>query len=253
MTATTVRFNVGGTVFEVAVSTIQSQPEGLLAKMIDGRFQCGKDESGAFFVDRHPRFFDIVLDVHRDNKVYPLTPAFTRERVLAELEFYGLQDFCEDAPIDLSLQATLQIIQEARQRLHHASSDFSKWQQEQKRLGGKMLIEAFARLCLAEAKLEKEVTPTIFTIPPLQLATLAQMPVGANTGIQGVIQPCANAGLTTQIVKLLEESDLKATPGAVLANRVVVGGTFVYINSTFTLEPITSDDTTEPTKPEAGA
>ncbi|KAJ1476538.1 BTB/POZ protein, partial [Baffinella frigidus] len=90
-----VKFNVGGTVFQVAVSTIQSQPEGLLAKMIDGRFKCGKDEGGAFFVDRSPRFFDIVLDVHRDNKVHPLTPEFTRERVLEELEFYGLQDFSE--------------------------------------------------------------------------------------------------------------------------------------------------------------
>jgi hypothetical protein len=46
MSAATVRFNVGGTVSEVAVFTIQSKPEGLLAKMIDGRFQSGKDPSG---------------------------------------------------------------------------------------------------------------------------------------------------------------------------------------------------------------
>ena len=93
MSSTTVKFNVGGSVFEVAVSTIQSQPEALLAKMIDGRFHCGKDESGAYFVDRNPQFFNIVLDVHRDNKFNALILGVTRERVLAELEFYGLQDF----------------------------------------------------------------------------------------------------------------------------------------------------------------
>ena len=54
MSATTARFNVGGTAFEVAVSTIQSQPEGLLAEMIDGRFPSGKDERGAFFCRPSP-------------------------------------------------------------------------------------------------------------------------------------------------------------------------------------------------------
>ena len=42
MPAATVRYNVGGTVSEVSVSTIQSKPEGLLAKMIDGRFLSAK-------------------------------------------------------------------------------------------------------------------------------------------------------------------------------------------------------------------
>jgi len=90
MPAAIVWFDVGGTVFKAALSTIQSQPEGLLAKMIDGRFPCGKEESGAYFIDRSPRFFDIILDVHRDNKLHPLMPGFTRDRVLEELVFYGL-------------------------------------------------------------------------------------------------------------------------------------------------------------------
>ncbi|KAJ1493794.1 BTB/POZ protein [Baffinella frigidus] len=257
MSATNVRFNVGGTVFEVAVSTIQSQPEGLLAKMIDGRFQCGKDASGAFFIDRNHRFFDIVLDVHRDNKVYPLTPLFTRERVLAELEFYGLQDFCEGAPIDLSLQATVQSMQEAMRSLQQASNDFSQWQLDQKRIGNNMLTEGFARLCLAGAQMGKEGSPATLTIPPLQLANLPMTP-----GVQGLIQPCANAGLTREIVKLFGQWDLKATPGAGVASRVVVQGNYVYSSSIFTLEPAKPDvtleeaqldGTLEPAKPAAGA
>jgi len=92
MPPTTAKFNVQGVVFEVAVSVIQSKPEGRLAKMIDGRLRCLKDESGAFFVDRSPELFKIVLDVCRDNRVNPSKPGMTHERILAELEFYGLQD-----------------------------------------------------------------------------------------------------------------------------------------------------------------
>jgi len=44
MSGATVRFNVGGTVSEVAVSTIKSKPDALLAKMIDGRFPSTKDK-----------------------------------------------------------------------------------------------------------------------------------------------------------------------------------------------------------------
>ncbi|KAJ1480662.1 BTB/POZ protein [Baffinella frigidus] len=95
VSADTVKFNVGGTTFEVAVSTIQSQPEGLLAKMIGGKFQSGKDDCGAYFVDRNPQIFNTVLDVHRDNRVHELPPGVTREHVVAELHFYGLNDFAD--------------------------------------------------------------------------------------------------------------------------------------------------------------
>jgi len=94
MSADTVKFNVGGTVFEVARSTIQTFPHALLAKMIDGPFQSGKDGGGAYFVDRNPQMFNIILDVHRDNKVYE-SPMVTSDQVVAELQFYGLHDFAD--------------------------------------------------------------------------------------------------------------------------------------------------------------
>ena len=112
MSPTTAKFNVQGIVFEVAVSAIQSQPEGRLAKMIDGRLRCLRDESGAFLVDRSPEFFKIVLDVHRDNQVCPSKQGMTHERILAELKFYGLQDF-EAVPMELSAGATLQSVGDA--------------------------------------------------------------------------------------------------------------------------------------------
>jgi hypothetical protein len=160
----TAKFNVGGTGFEVAVATIESQPEGLLAKMIDGRFPCGKDEHGAYFIDRNPEFFNIVLDVHRDNKVHPLSPGVTRERVVAELEFYGLQDFEAD-PMDFSGEATLRSVGDA-------TREFRKWQHEHARVGKKMMIEGYARLLLAKADLVDDPRSTTLKICPLGLSSV---------------------------------------------------------------------------------
>ena len=135
MSLPTEKFDVGGTVFKVSVSTIQNHPEGLLAKMIDGRLPCGKDQSGAYFIDRNPEYFNMVLDVHRDNKVYPLSPGMTRERVVAELEFYGLQDFQGDG--ESSVRGIF---------------DWSMWQHEQQRIGQELLTEGVARVLISRAE-----------------------------------------------------------------------------------------------------
>ena len=76
VSANTVKINVGGSVFKVAVSTIQSPtPRALLAKMIDGLFLCGKDERGAFFVD-HTQFCNTVLDDFKESRWTPLLRPF---------------------------------------------------------------------------------------------------------------------------------------------------------------------------------
>jgi len=199
MSPPTAKFNVGGTVFEVAVSTIQSHPGGLLAKMIDGRLGGGKDESGAYFIDRSPRFFEIVLDVHRDNKVYALSPGMTRERVVAELEFYGLPDF-DGVPMDRSVESTLRdhII---------VSSDFPKWQKEQQRLGRDLLDEGFARLFLAQAELPKEPGPAILEMHPIELDKC--MTIQRTPGNGEKVYPSAKTN--THIVKFFEDWGTKAT------------------------------------------
>ena len=51
-----------------------------------------------------------------------------------------------------------------------------------------MLTEGFARLCLAGATLDNEVSPAKFTIPPVQLATSKKFP-----GEGGMVHPMANA------------------------------------------------------------
>ncbi|KAJ1482892.1 hypothetical protein T484DRAFT_1802483 [Baffinella frigidus] len=224
MSVTIVKFNVGGKPFEVAETTIQSQPAGLLAKMIDGRFSCGKDESGAYFLDRNPQFFPIVLDVHRDNKVHPLMPGFTRERVATELEYYGLQDFFDGTPFELSFQATVQSLEDSMRSMNGASSGLASWKLEQKRVGNNMLTEGLARLCLAQAEIIKEVSPVTLNIPTLKISSLPQI-------ISDTVNPSTNAELAIQIVKLFEEWDLKATVGPFIDSS----------KSTITLEPAEPD------------
>ena len=221
MSAITTKFNVGGTVFEVAVSTIQSQPEGLLAKMIDGRFPCGKDKRGAYFVDLNPRFFDIVLDVHRDNKVYALAPGVTRERALAELEFYGLQDV-EGASIDISSEAMLRSVGDV-------TSEFCKWQQAQKKLANKMLVEGFARLLLAEAEVIRDPrSTTLLRSSALEFSCLPETPHGAI---------CANysSGVASEIVKLCAQWNIKATVSSE-STAVTVAGK-IFKDASILMEP----------------
>ena len=64
--------------FEVAVSTTQSRPEGLLAKTIDDRRTVpAQDASRAHFVDWNPRVFDIGLEVHRGKSIWAVTTSFS--------------------------------------------------------------------------------------------------------------------------------------------------------------------------------
>ena len=188
----TVKFNVGGKVFEVAISTIQSQPEGLLAKMLDPRFSCEKDESGAYFVDRNPEFFNIVLDVHRDNRVYSLSPGVTRERVLAELEFFGLQNFQAFPTDPYPATSTMRV------------RDLAKWQGVQERLGMDMLAEGVARLFLARAELVEGSSAGNLRSVPFALADLCKWSNHPAFAI------AAADIFATQIVKLFAQWNIKA-------------------------------------------
>jgi len=229
MSAATVRFNVGGTVSEVAVSTIQSKPEGLLAKMTDGRFQSGKDPSGAYFVDRDPLLFRIVLDVHRDNKVYPLPSGLTRERVLAELQYYGLQDF-EDVPMEISVQSKIYSLHETSQHLQELTVDFSKWQKEQERIGQTLLTEGFARLFVARAEVAKEKSPSTLRFVPVDVVNLPQ------TSYEGKVVFCeVGSDIAGQVVRLFEQENMKATVG--LETNSVTVQEITYHPGIINLEP----------------
>ena len=109
----------------------------------------------------------ILIQPKTHNQIYPLSPGVTRERVLAELEFYGLQDF-EGVPSNRSVETTLRIPGEG-----------AKWQKEQERLGQKMVIEGFARLLVARAELVQDAHTVSFETDPLKISNVA---FGASDG-----------------------------------------------------------------------
>ena len=82
----TVRLNVGGVVFEVARSTVDAQPEALLARMLKHAAVGGKD---ALFIDRDPALFSVVLNYYRNGEV-DVPPDASWTSVRRELDFFCL-------------------------------------------------------------------------------------------------------------------------------------------------------------------
>ena len=134
-----------------------------------------------------------MLDVHRDSEVYPSSPGMTRERVVAELEFYGVQDF-DGVPMDRSVESTLRTHQEW-------SSEFSKWQQEQKSFGYKLLKDGFAKLFLATATIMPE-EPEILKIGDIDVDKLRLVS-------QGKVSP--DTETNGHIIKFFEDWGTKVT------------------------------------------
>jgi hypothetical protein len=167
--------------------------------MTDGRFKSGKDENGAFFIDRNPQFFNIVLDVHRDNQVYPLPVnalAVTRERVISELEFYGLEDV--QVPTKVSAESAVQ-----------GMGDFSKWQWEQETIGMGMLVEGVTRLLFARAVLLPDKRSVCLKSGFIELSSKLWEGAGLS---RGTVQASASAPVfTKRIVELFATWNFKAT------------------------------------------
>lgn len=85
-------FNVGGTKYEVARSTIEKYPDTMLSRLISKDWQQGSEIS----IDRDGARFRFVLDYMRDQKVHlPLT--VPRDALLQELVYFGFDSVPADA------------------------------------------------------------------------------------------------------------------------------------------------------------
>jgi len=86
---TTVRFNVGGKLYEVSRSLIESFPSTMLARMVSETWQ--DDSEATLFIDRDGERFRYCLDYMRDGKVsLPLT--VSKGAFLQDLDYYGFED-----------------------------------------------------------------------------------------------------------------------------------------------------------------
>jgi hypothetical protein len=88
-TPATVRFNVGGTHYEVSRSLIESFPDTMLARICSETWQ-KDDEDGnePIFIDRNGERFQYLLDYMRDAKAnLPIT--VSKEAFLLDLKYFG--------------------------------------------------------------------------------------------------------------------------------------------------------------------
>ena len=64
-----VKLDVGGTIFKTTHGTLLSDQNSKLAKMFstekNGRISAIQDENGAYFIDRSPKYFEIILNFLR--------------------------------------------------------------------------------------------------------------------------------------------------------------------------------------------
>jgi len=95
----TVKFNVGGSIYEVSRSLLERYPDTMLAKSASKRWQ--EVSMSEIFIERDGDLFRHVLSYLRDGRVVlPLTAS--REGLMLEFQYYGL-DGVEKENIDDSL------------------------------------------------------------------------------------------------------------------------------------------------------
>jgi len=97
---TTVRFNVGGTVYEVSRSLLNQHPDTMLARLASDTWQSvgnedddDKDDGNdAIFIERNGERFQYCLDYMRDGGTVGLPATVSEQGFLQDLAYYGFQD-----------------------------------------------------------------------------------------------------------------------------------------------------------------
>ncbi|CAO4367589.1 unnamed protein product [Caenorhabditis nigoni] len=95
-----VKLDVGGTVFKTTKSTL-TKFDGFFRTMFETPVPVPQDESGAIFVDRSPKHFDLILNFMRDGHVNLQKYSEDVKEIQKEAEYYllgGLVELCVPKP-----------------------------------------------------------------------------------------------------------------------------------------------------------
>ncbi|PIC49224.1 hypothetical protein B9Z55_007898 [Caenorhabditis nigoni] len=104
-----VKLNVGGTIFQTTQATL-TKFDGFFRTMFETPIPVPQDESGAIFVDRSPKHFDLILNFMRDGHVDLQKYSEDVTEIQKEAEYYlldGLMESC--AKITNSSQMKLNV------------------------------------------------------------------------------------------------------------------------------------------------
>ncbi|PIC49229.1 hypothetical protein B9Z55_007901 [Caenorhabditis nigoni] len=92
----TVKLDVGGTIFKTTKSTL-TKFDGFFRTMFETPIPVPRDESGAIFIDRSPKHFDLILHFMRDGHVDLQKYSEDISEIQKEAEYYmldGLVELC---------------------------------------------------------------------------------------------------------------------------------------------------------------
>ena len=145
MASKTIRFNVGGLIYEVSRSLLAQHPDTMLARMISKEWQPeegpGKDDC-ALFIERDGERFRYCLDYMRNAGSVALPSTISKDEFLKDLTYYGFQD------IDASEITTMGSAQAFQLSFDHLQSINTDWVKAIEKLGIKPKCLTLARHCL---------------------------------------------------------------------------------------------------------
>jgi len=151
--ATTVKFNVGGKLYEVSKSLLHRFPNTLLAQKVSDA------NASPIFIDRDPDRFAYCLDYMRDGGRLHLPEMITKSSILQDLKFLGFDDIDESLINDeTAKKATFARHNDMVLKAHQT---VDKMEQELEDLKVKIQMEKIALICFqksAESTGENEVT-----------------------------------------------------------------------------------------------
>jgi hypothetical protein len=106
--STLIHLNVGGTAFTVTRCTLCRDPSGVLAAMFNqgrsGLAPAEKDVNGAYFIDRDPKPFAVILGLLRTGKLFLDFAGVSSEQVEVEADYFGLTGMLEILQKDENVQ-----------------------------------------------------------------------------------------------------------------------------------------------------